>query len=102
MVISILLRNIKPLSFALGLKPFGQFEEQIHIDTVAKILDACRRAGIAAGIHTGSLDYTKRYLKQGFNLITLGTDGAFMARLAAQELSEAKQARQETKEQTGY
>ena len=90
------------LSYALGLKPFGQFEEQIHIDTVAIILDACRRAGIAAGIHTGNLDYTKRYLKQGFNLITLGTDGAFMARLAAQELSEAKRTHQETKEQTGY
>lgn len=90
------------LSFALGLKPVGQFEEQIHIDTVARILDACRRAGIGAGIHTGSLDYTQRYLEQGFNMVTLGTDGAFMARLAAQELAAAKKTKQEAREQSGY
>ena len=90
------------LSFALGLKPFGQFDEPIHIETVGKIYDACRNAGIAAGIHTGSLEYTQRYLEQGFNLITLGTDSAFMARLAAKELAEAKKTRESTREQTGY
>lgn len=90
------------LSYALGLKPVGQFEEQIHIDTVAKILDACRRAGIAAGIHTNSLDYTKRYLEQGFNIVTLGADGGFMSRMAAKELAEAKQTKEAAREQSGY
>ena len=90
------------LSYALGLKPVGQFEEQVHIDAVAKILAACRSAGIGAGIHTGSLAYTKRYLEQGFNMITLGTDSAFMARLASKELAEAKQTREVTREQSGY
>lgn len=90
------------LSFALGLKPVGQFEEPIHIETVGKIYDACRRAGIAAGIHTGSLEYTQRYLEQGFNLITLGTDTAFMARMAVKELSAAKKTRETSREQTGY
>ena len=62
----------------------------------------CRTAGIAAGIHTGSLDYTKRYLEQGFNLVTLGTDSAFMARLAAKELADAKETKEARREQTGY
>ncbi len=90
------------LSFALGLKPFGQFEEQIHKDTVQKIYDACRNAGIAAGIHTGSLEYTQRYLEQGFNLVTLGGDSAFMARLAGQELAQAKKTQESQREQSGY
>ncbi len=62
-----------------------------------------KKAGIGAGIHTGSLDYTKRYLEMGFNMVTLGTDSAFMGRLARQEL---KQARGDTGidavESTGY
>ena len=90
------------LSYALGLKPVGQFEEQVHLDTVAKILAACRSAGIAAGIHTNGLDYTKRYLEQGFNIVTLGADSGFMSRMAAKELAAAKQTKETAREQSGY
>ena len=89
------------LAFALGLTP-GQDDEQIHIDTVARILASCREHGIAAGIHTGSLARTQQYLEQGFNLVTLGTDGAFMARMAATELAQAKQTAETTRENSGY
>ena len=57
-----------------------------------EILAACQKHGIAAGIHTGSLAQTKIHLEQGFNLVNLGTDGAFLARLAGTELAEAKEA----------
>ena len=89
------------LAFALGLKP-GQDDEQLHIDTVAKILATCHKHGIAAGIHTGSLARTQQYLNQGFNLVNLGTDGAFMARAAASELAEAKQTAEKQRESSGY
>jgi len=90
------------LGYGLGLGPMA-FEDPKHKETVAMILAACKKAGIGAGIHTGSLDYTKRYLEMGFNMVTLGTDSAFMGRLARQEL---KQARGDTGidavESTGY
>ena len=89
------------LAYALGLTP-GQDDEQLHIDTVARILAACRANGIAAGIHTGSLERTRQYLEQGFNLVNLGSDGAFMARTASTELAQAKQTAGKARENTGY
>ena len=77
------------LGYGLGLGPMA-FEEPKHKETVENILTACKKAGIAAGIHTGSLDYSKRYLEMGFNLVTLGADSAFMGRLARQELRAAR------------
>jgi 4-hydroxy-2-oxoheptanedioate aldolase len=77
------------LGYGLGLGP-SAFEHPKHKETVAMILETCKKHGVAAGIHTGSLDYTKRYLSMGFNLVTLGTDGAFMGRLAREELKSAR------------
>ena len=89
------------LAFALGLTP-GQDDDPKHIETVASILKACRAHGIAAGIHTGSLERTQQYLEQGFNLVTLGADSGFMARAAATDLAAAKKTAQAQRENTGY
>ena len=77
------------LAFALGLTP-GQDDDPKHVETVDAILAACRTHGIAAGIHTGSLARTQQYLRQGFNLVTLGSDGGFLARAAASDLAAAR------------
>ena len=77
------------LAYALGLHP-GQDDDPKHIETVAAIQTACREHGIAAGIHTGSLERTQQYLAQGFNLVTLGSDGGFLARAAASDLAAAR------------
>lgn len=77
------------LAFALGLAP-GQDDHPKHVETVAAILAACRRHGIAAGMHTGSLERTRQYLRQGFNLVALGSDGGFLARAAAADLAAAR------------
>lgn len=90
------------LGYALGLSPTTGSQEQKHIDTVAKIRETCVKHNIAAGIHTGSLDVTKRYLEQGFNLVTLGTDSAFMAGAASIQLSQAKESVSVEREKTGY
>ena len=80
------------LAYALGLSPTSGSQEEKHKQTVLEILAACQKHGIAAGIHTGSLAQTKIHLEQGFNLVNLGTDSAFLARLAGTELGEAKEA----------
>lgn len=74
------------LAYALGLTPTGDNNEPLHVETVTKIYECCKKHNIAAGIHTGSMEYTNRYLQQGFHMVTLGADSGFMGRLARQEL----------------
>lgn len=78
------------LAYALGLTPTGDNDDPKHVETVTRIFEHCRKNGIAAGIHTGSLEYTKRYLDQGFHMVTLGSDNGFMGRLARSELNAAR------------
>ena len=90
------------LALALGLTPTGDNENPVHAETVLRIRDACRAHGVAAGIHTSSVRFTRRYLELGFNLITLGSDLRFMARAATADLAEVRGAQASEGAQTGY
>ncbi|MDH5737642.1 MAG: aldolase/citrate lyase family protein [Gammaproteobacteria bacterium] len=79
------------LAYALDIPPTGDNSDPKHVETVNLIHATAQKHGIATGIHTGSLEYTKRYLEQGFHMVTLGSDSGFMARLARQELKAARQ-----------
>jgi 4-hydroxy-2-oxoheptanedioate aldolase len=79
------------LAYALGLHPAGDNNDPTHVATVTHIFETAKKHGIAAGIQTGSLEYTKRYLDQGFHMVTLGSDRGFMERLARQELQAARE-----------
>lgn len=90
------------LALALGMPPRGDNDDPKHAATVQQILDACRKHGVAAGIHTSSLEYTQRYLEHGFNMITLGSDGGWLMAGAARELAAARGTQEEGREKTGY
>ncbi len=91
------------LSYAIGITPFESANSQEHADTVVKIRESCKKAGIAAGIHTASLSQSQQYLKDGFNMVTLGTDTAWMGRLARRELAAARdETHTEKVDPTGY
>lgn len=66
------------LALALGLPPVMDNDEPKHVATVNRILEACKRHKIIAGIHTASSKFTQRYLDQGFQMVMLGTDRAAM------------------------
>lgn len=70
------------LALALGLAPVGDNDDPAHAATVTQIFETCRSHGLAAGIHTWSEAYTRRYLEQGFQFVTLGSDSGFMAKMA--------------------
>lgn len=74
------------LALALGLAPAGDNTDPVHVATVTRIFETCRSHGLAVGIHTWSEAYTRRYLEQGFQFVTLGTDSGFMARMATADL----------------
>ena len=78
------------LAYAIGLTPTGDNDDPKHVETVDRIFEACKRHGVAPGIHTGSVEYTRRYLEQGFQMITLGADRGFMAQRAGADLAAAR------------
>ncbi len=90
------------LALALGLPPVGDQENDAHREAVERILEACRAHGIAAGIHTSSLEYTQKYLELGFHFVTLGSESGHMMQNAARELAQARGTAQSRRENTGY
>jgi 4-hydroxy-2-oxoheptanedioate aldolase len=90
------------LAYALGLPPKGDTDTPIHLETVERILKACKAAGVPAGIHTSSLEWAQRRLAAGFEFVTLGSDAGFMMSAAATQLSAARGARKQERESTGY
>jgi 4-hydroxy-2-oxoheptanedioate aldolase len=54
-------------------------DEPVHVATVNKILDACKRNKIIAGVHTASAKFTQRFIDQGFQMVMLTTDRGAMA-----------------------
>jgi len=75
------------LAAALGLPIHGDHDDPRHAAEVGRILAACRRHGVAPGIHTGSVAFTRKYLEMGFQMVTLGSDEGFMVRQAAGDLA---------------
>ncbi len=75
------------LAYALGLEPTGDNDQPAHREAVQRILDAAKAHGVAPGIHTGSAEYSARYLKAGFQMVTLGSDRGFMAAKASADLA---------------
>jgi 4-hydroxy-2-oxoheptanedioate aldolase len=90
------------LALALGLPPNGDTDEPLHLATVERILQTCKRHGVPAGIHTSSLAYAQLRLAAGFEFVTLGSDAGFMMQAAARDLAAARGAQQQARESTGY
>lgn len=90
------------LAFALGLPPLGDTDDPLHLETVDRILKACKSHGVPAGIHTSSLEFAQLRLEAGFNFVTLGTDAGFLIRTATTELAAARGTVAEARESTGY
>lgn len=76
------------LSLSLGLEPSGNADETVLDEALATIVDACRRHGIAPGIHSsGALAQRRR--DQGFRMITIGSDALALRAGYAGELARA-------------
>lgn len=74
------------LSVTFGLPHGLDRNEDVILRALGDILAACRRAGIKAGIHTGSAAYAKRMVEMGFDFVTLMSDARFLT-LAGGEIA---------------
>jgi 4-hydroxy-2-oxoheptanedioate aldolase len=67
------------LALAMGLPPRMDNTDPQHAEMVARILAACQRHGVVAGIHTGGSAFSQRCLDQGFKMVMLATDRVAMS-----------------------
>ena len=73
------------LSASLG-RP-GEVDHPIVQSAIEKIIGACQNANITMGIFGVSADAVMPYKEKGFNLLTVGTDTAFLINAASETLS---------------
>ena len=68
------------LSLALGEAPgFDKSENTLAYKEILKILEATKKRKLLAGIHNGSVEYAKKMISKGFDLVTIGSDQRFMS-----------------------
>ncbi len=66
------------LALGLGLSAWSEDwtpgEASVHAEAVERIRSACLRHGVAPGIHTGDGETARRYLDQGFLMVTVANE----------------------------
>ena len=75
------------LSLALGCKPRLDQTDPPVVEAQEKIVAACKRHGVIAGIHNASTAYALKMIAAGYRFVTLASDSRFLAANAAEEVS---------------
>ena len=71
------------LSLTLGCERVGaDIDEPIFNEAIDRILAACKKAGVIAGIHTASPVYARKMAEKGFQFITLSSDSGMLGAMA--------------------
>ena len=61
-------------------------DEPLHVATVNRILETCRRHNVVAAMHTSSAKFTQRYIDQGFKMVMLVADRIAMSNYVKAEI----------------
>ncbi len=75
------------LAFSLGLTPKLDTEEAQQLGIYEKLIGACNRRGIFAGIHCGAPAYAARMIDMGFRLTTIASDSGLLQKAAAEAVA---------------
>ena len=79
------------LSLALGLTPVMDGDEPAYAEARQRVVEACRRHGVVAGINSTSNTAPAR-IADGFRFVLVTSDAGSMARNAVQELRSVREA----------
>src|SRR6266536_4386456 len=74
------------LSLALGCKPRLDQTDAPVVEAQQKIVEACKKHGVVAGIHNATAAYAIKMIAEGYQFVTLASDSRFMAAKAAEEI----------------
>ncbi|PYN25674.1 MAG: 2,4-dihydroxyhept-2-ene-1,7-dioic acid aldolase [Candidatus Rokuibacteriota bacterium] len=75
------------LSLTLGCKPRLDQTDPPVVEAQQKIVEACKRHGVAAGIHNATAAYAQKMIAAGYQFVTLASDSRFMAAKATEEVA---------------
>jgi 4-hydroxy-2-oxoheptanedioate aldolase len=75
------------LSLALGCKPRLDQTDAPVVEAQQRIVEACKRHGVVAGIHCNTPEYALRMIGAGYRLVTLASDGRMLAAKAAADVA---------------
>jgi 4-hydroxy-2-oxoheptanedioate aldolase len=74
------------LSLTMGCKPRLDQTDPPVVEAQLKIVAACKRHGVAAGIHNATAAYALKMIDAGYQFVTLASDSRHMAAKAAEEV----------------
>src|SRR4029450_6517322 len=57
------------------------------VEAQQRIVEACKRHGVAAGIHNGTAAYGLKMIAAGYQFVPLASESRFMAAKAAEEVA---------------
>ena len=75
------------LSLALGFRPRLDQTDPPVVEAQQKIVAACKRHGVIAGIHNATPQYALKMIEAGYQFVTLASDSRFLAARAAEEVA---------------
>ncbi len=78
------------LSISLGLPPQMDSEEPTYAEARQRILEACQKHNVAAGIHSSASTAPKR-AAEGFRMVLATTDLGSLVRAAAEDVGSVRQ-----------
>ena len=78
------------LAMALGSQPRGGQKDPVVMEARKTIIEACKRHGIPAGIHTPSSKVALEMIQEGFQLTTIASDDRFLMTMARDEAMAVK------------
>ena len=78
------------LSLALGCKPRLDQTDAPVVEAQQKIVEACKKHGVIAGIHNNTSAYALKMIAAGYQFVTLASDSRFLAQKAAEEAAAVK------------
>jgi 4-hydroxy-2-oxoheptanedioate aldolase len=66
------------LAFSIGRPPRIDTDDPVTLKAIDEILAAAKRAGLKSGIYCASVEYSKKMLAKGFDLVTVVNDQALI------------------------
>lgn len=72
---------VGPVDLSISIQGKGQMEYDDKPELLAAldtIVAACKRHGVAAGIHCSGVDHARKMQARGFNFVTLFSDGGYL------------------------
>ena len=78
------------LGLSLGLAPKLDRDEPQVLAIYRKLLDACKKRNLFAGIHNGTASYAARMINDGFRFVTIANDSGLMAMAARAAVAQTR------------